>query len=269
MPHTERTISWVKRNPASGQIECLEGYFEGVHSRPHRHDSYALAQTLAGVHAVRYRGRLWHSGPGSVILLHPDELHDSRAGNDHGVHFRLAYIAPSLIQQILGGRPLPFVPSGVPADPALHLVARALLQAPAHDTHDMSQDDALFELTRVMTRLAGERDVRRKPDFPAAERARTYIHDCLPQEMTLDALARAAGVSRWRLCRDFRLLYGTSPSRYVLLRRLETARTELLAGTSISDAARISGFSDQSHLTRLFSLAYGVSPGRWLRSLVR
>ena len=41
-------------------------------------------------------------------------LHDGGAGTDEGFGYRIAYVDPSLIQQALGGKPLPFV-----ADPVL------------------------------------------------------------------------------------------------------------------------------------------------------
>ena len=45
-------------------------------------------------------------------------MHDGGAGTDEGFGYRIAYIDPSLIQEALGGKPLPFV-----ADPVLDGVA--------------------------------------------------------------------------------------------------------------------------------------------------
>jgi AraC-like DNA-binding protein len=38
----------------------------------------------------------------------------------------------------------------------------------------------------------------------------------------------------------------------------------MLGGATLADAALMSGFADQSHLTRHFKKTYGVPPGRWL-----
>ncbi len=115
--------------------------------------------------------------------------------------------------------------------------------------------------------MGGRRNVRRLPDLGAVERARACIHDALVQGVTLDALAQASGLDRWRLCRDFRALYGTSPYRYLTMRRLDTVRRLLLAGQGVADAALQAGFFDQSHMARQFAMAYGVPPARWLRRL--
>src|SRR5260370_42055371 len=85
--------------------------------------------------------------------------------------------------------------------------------------------------------------------------------------VTLEDRRRASGLDRWRLCRDFRALYGTSPYRYLTMRRLDTVRRLLLAGQPVADAALQAGFFDQSHMARQFAMAYGVPPARWLRRL--
>ena len=54
----------------------------------------------------------------------------------------------------------------------------------------------------------------------------------------------------------------------VIMRRLDRARRMLTQHISLADAAFACGFADQSHLTRQFRRAYGVTPGRW-RALQR
>ena len=68
---------------------------------------------------------------------------------------------------------------------------------------------------------------------------------------------------RFAIARQFRLAYGTSPSRYQTMRRLDLARVAIDAGTPLARAAVESGFADQSHLTRQFKRAYGLTPARW------
>ncbi|HEX9462749.1 MAG TPA: helix-turn-helix domain-containing protein, partial [Alphaproteobacteria bacterium] len=76
-------------------------------------------------------------------------------------------------------------------------------------------------------------------------------------------LEAASGLDRYTLARQFRARLGTSPYRYLVMRRLDTARALLRAGRSLADAAYATGFSDQSHMTRQFKRAFGLPPGRW------
>jgi hypothetical protein len=109
----------IRTGPGCEGIERLEAWFRGRAFAPHRHDIYAIGVTLAGVQTFRYRGEQRHCLPGQCHILHPDELHDGASGTDDGFAYRIVYIDPSLIQQALGGRPLPFV-----ANPVIDLTGR-------------------------------------------------------------------------------------------------------------------------------------------------
>jgi AraC-like DNA-binding protein len=47
------------------------------------------------------------------------------------------------------------------------------------------------------------------------------------------------------------------------MRRLQRARLMIGAGGTLADIAIATGFADQSHLSRHFKKAFGVTPGRW------
>lgn len=260
---------WVQHATRPGRIERIEAYFGGHGYTPHRHDTYAIGRTLAGVQRFQYRRAQRHSLPGTILVLHPDELHDGEAGTEAGFHYRMAYIEPSLIQQILGGKPLPFVEGGLSSDPRLLQALAPLLQGMDRAIDPMEEADALYDLAHALVMVAGQRRTRRYPDFLAAERARAFIHDTLEQSITLDSLAEASGLDRWQLCRDFRALYGTSPYRYLTMRRLDLARRLMRSGQSIAATALMAGFFDQSHMARQFTSAYGVPPARWLKRIQR
>ncbi|EIK93910.1 AraC family transcriptional regulator [Pseudomonas sp. M47T1] len=258
---------WVLPAAHPTRVERLEARFAGHGFTPHRHDTYAIGRTLAGVQSFNYRRSLRHSLPGGTLVLHPDEVHDGQAGTEAGFQYRMIYVEPALIQQVLGGKPLPFIEGGLCDDPRLFAATQVLLGDMHSAIDPLAEDDALFEVAQALATAGGQRPVRRTLDFVATERARAFIHATLGQPVTLHDLAQASGCDRWSLSRDFRALYGTSPYRYILQRRLDTVRRALRAGSSLVDAALMAGFHDQSHMTRLYTQAFGVSPGRWLRML--
>ncbi|HYD12766.1 MAG TPA: AraC family transcriptional regulator [Allosphingosinicella sp.] len=79
-------------------------------------------------------------------------------------------------------------------------------------------------------------------------------------------LARLCGLSRSYFTRAFKISTGTSPHRWLVRERIRRA-SELLERTDerISAIALGCGFSDQSHLTRMFHAAVGISPAAWRR----
>jgi len=85
-------------------------------------------------------------------------------------------------------------------------------------------------------------------------------------------LAWANGVCRLAyLCVDtasqdvaFHERYGTSIGEYVRNARLDWAASRLVCGDEpLAALALEAGFADQSHLTRQFKRAYGLTPARW------
>ncbi|GJG97949.1 AraC family transcriptional regulator [Cupriavidus pauculus] len=258
---------WVQRDASAQRMERIEAFFGGHGYDMHRHDTYAIGHTLAGVQSFAYRRGTTHSTPGGTIVLHPDEPHDGHAGTDAGFHYRMLYIEPALIQRVLGGKPLPFVAGGRSSDPRLFAASGTLLRAMDYTLDPLEEDDAIFELAHALAAAAGAPRGRQAVDYRAAEIARTYLLDNLERTVTLDELEQASGRDRWSLSRDFRVLYGTSPHRYLVMRRLETVRRLVAAGQSLADASAWAGFTDQSHMTRHFTRAFGHPPGRWLRAL--
>jgi AraC-like DNA-binding protein len=81
-------------------------------------------------------------------------------------------------------------------------------------------------------------------------------------------IAEICGVSAVHFSRAFRRATSQTPHRWLMDRRLETAR-HLLESTdsTVAEIALVCGFADQSHLTRTFSSAYGNTPAAW-RALV-
>jgi AraC-like DNA-binding protein len=95
-------------------------------------------------------------------------------------------------------------------------------------------------------------------------RIRDYVDSHLTQEIKLEALAGAAELSLYHFARSFKVSEGMTPHRFILERRLAKAR-DLLSRDSLSlaEIAAAVGFADQSHFTRRFREAVGVSPGQF------
>lgn len=256
---------WFYRAPDVGGLKRFEAFFAGHGYDLHRHDTYAIGRTLAGVQRFQYRGSWRHSLPGGTMVLHPDEVHDGEAGTELGFKYRMMYIEPALIQQMLGGRPLPFIKHGVSNDPRLFAATQVLLHSLDCPLDPLEEQDALFDLAQALSNVSGVATKHPAFDYVAAERAREFMHSALDHSVTLDELAQHSGRDRWSLSRDFRLLFGTSPYRYLTMRRLDLVRSLLIQGQPLVTAALIAGFTDQSHMSRQFSKTYGLSPARWLK----
>ena len=123
----------------------------------------------------------------------------------------------------------------------------------------------MLDLAEALSELGSEQTYCRRVDFQAVALARAFIDAHPDSNVRLDDLERVSGQDRWQLSRGFRALLGVSPYRYLIFRRLDTARAMMNGRTSLAEIAVASGFSDQSHLTRHFRSAYGLTPAQWKR----
>ena len=99
---------------------------------------------------------------------------------------------------------------------------------------------------------------------PQLRRVLDYIDSFLDHKLTVDELARLAGLSRYHFGKAFKQSTGTTLHRYVLSRRLWRAE-ELLsyARSTLVDIAAAVGFANQSHFTAVFKSRIGISPGAY------
>lgn len=231
----------------------------------HRHGTYAIGITMAGVQTFRYRGSRRVCLPGQLHVLHPDETHDGAAGTDDGFGYRILYIAPELIRDAIDGRALPFV-----ADPVQELTpaARPIASVLADIDEPISElrcAEIAAAVGDALLSLSDHPDRRRtRIDMRAVSFVRDHLaaHAC--EQTAASTLEQIAGTDRFTIARQFRWAFGTSPDRYRTLRRLALARAAIECGHSLARAAAESGFADQSHMTRQFKRTYGLTPSRWM-----
>ena len=94
-------------------------------------------------------------------------------------------------------------------------------------------------------------------------RPREFLDAHFPENVTLDALAEVAELNPFRLVRSFRTAIGMPPHAYLLHRRIRHAEHLLRRGVATAEVAAACGFADQSHLTRTFKQANGITPARF------
>jgi AraC-like DNA-binding protein len=249
-------------------VQLLQAWFSGHGFDTHRHDTYAIGLTDLGVQAFDYRGVAEVSTPGKVVVLHPDETHDGRAGTPDGFGYRIVYVAPARIHEAaraICGRPcaLPFVREAVTANNSLRSTIESAFRL---GPEPLAIDGLILCLAEALLDAdpscgGGARPIHL--DGSAVARARQFLDAETTRVIRSSELEEATGLTRYDLARQFRSAFGTSPYRYSLMRRLDCARAQLRRNRSLADVALAAGFADQAHLSRMFKHAFGVTPARY------
>jgi len=132
-------------------------------------------------------------------------------------------------------------------------------------------EKVLFFLTRDAARQAGFRACKRcKPDQPAGnpnaelvEKVCRYIDANPDQPVKLEALGRAIGLSPFHLQRTFKAVTGITPRAYADWRRLETLKTGLRSGNSVTRSLYDAGYGSSSRLYEGATAKLGMTPARY------
>jgi AraC-like DNA-binding protein len=253
----------IRFGPGAPGVERAEVNLASAFA-PHRHGTYGIGVTTAGVQIFGYRGTRRVCLPGQLHVLHPDEPHDGGPGTPGGFGYRILYVAPELVRDALGGGPLPFVADPVQElTPAARPVA-ALLADIDEPISDLGRVEVAAVVADGLAALGGRPAGRSGPiDARAVERVRDHLAAHAREQTPAWVLEAIAGRDRFSIAREFRRAFGTSPDRYRTLRRLALARTAIERGEPLVRVAAEAGFADQSHMTRQFKRTYGMTPARW------
>jgi AraC-like DNA-binding protein len=100
--------------------------------------------------------------------------------------------------------------------------------------------------------------------LPALRRARDLIDRDYAEPLDLDAMAGAAGYSRYHFARAFAAAYDETPRTYLTRRRIERAKTLLrTANLSVTEICFLVGFSSLGSFSARFRQLVGRSPSEF------
>lgn len=234
----------------------------------HTHEQFGIGVMRHGAQ-VSHSGRgQVQAGPGHVITVNPGEVHDGAPIGSGQRAWQMLYLDLRVVADaaadIRGDGPRQYEFEHPAQDrPAL---ARDVLALYAHALAGASPLACDALLLRVLAQAGVPLNARPAPvpGVPASIRhALALIDDAPAAPLSLADLAAASDLSRFQVLRAFSRATGLTPHAYQMQRRLLLARHLIRQGTALADAAALSGFADQSHMTRLFVRAYGVSPRRY------
>ncbi len=98
------------------------------------------------------------------------------------------------------------------------------------------------------------------------QRVKAYIETNLDKPVTAKQLSAVVRLGPRHFQRAFKKCFGVGPHTFVVERRVQRAQELMLATDEpLCQIALASGFSDQSHLTKRFHSAVGITPSVWRR----
>lgn len=239
----------------------------------HTHEQFGIGLIERGAQKSASGRGVVEASAGDIITVNPGEVHDGAPIGDGGRSWRMLYLTPTLVAELTADIAEGWTASAVEftqptvSDKRMAGGFRKLFQAmtagdAAPDGLEADETLLLFLADLLQTRTG---EARLVPAGIAS--ARALIDDDPVAALTLAALAHEAGLSRYQFLRAFARATGLTPHAYLMQRRIHRARQLIGRGMRLADAAADSGFSDQSHMTRLFVRSFGMAPGTYAKAL--
>lgn len=254
-------------------VTLMQANFSDHAFERHSHDCFAIGATTHGIQRFRCKGKQYDSQAGDFVLFNPDEDHDGRPGTAEGFRYTIWYVPDDVVSGSLAADgeaarhryfSRPHVADRQMAQ-AFRMLSASLAGAPSES---LREESLMHAFLRTMLARHGERQSAAGAALHAAGaaalgRVREYIRSCYAHDMTVSDLACVAGLSRAHLTRAFSAAYHMPPHVYLNAVRIAQAQTRIRLGMPLAAVALECGFADQSHLTRRFKGAVGVTPSAW------
>lgn len=264
------------RDPALGNTEMLRATYVTHAFARHTHEGYAIGVIEAGVEAFAYRGANYQAPAGSIVIIHPGEVHTGQAGIPSGWAYRMLYPEVSLLQAALaevkeGAQGIPFFANPVIQDG--QLAAQLRRSHIALETSDLPlerESRFLWILAQLIARYADCCPLVTPlgQEHRAVQRVREYLQTHYAASVSLEQLSQLANLKPLRLLRVFQREVGLPPHTYLVQVRVARAKALLSVGLPIAEVAYETGFTDQSHLNRHFKRHMGVTPGQYVSGCI-
>jgi AraC-like DNA-binding protein len=264
------------RDPDLDNLELLRATYVTHSFSPHVHEGFAIGVVQRGTTVTSYRHAHYDMPAGTVIAINPGELHTGEAGSELGWTYRMLYPKASLLQRIASEladhpRDVPFFSTPVIYDDYLaKLVLHMHLTLEDENSPLIERQSSFWwAMSQLITRHADDPppECELKEERNCVKKVRTYIETHYAEDILLDQLAALVNLNACHMLRLFTKAVGMPPHAYLTYVRARQAKRLLAVGVPIADAACLTGFVDQSHLTKRFKRVYGITPGQYLLSI--
>ena len=238
----------------------------------HSHAHFSIGAITGGHSHYLNQRSLQEVGPGSLVLMNPEEVHACNPIADQPWSYLMFYLDTDWLrsQQEEAGLGSEFRPFDMTAsrDPLLYQglqhLHHQLVQAP----DPLAREVACHLFSRqLLARLTPARWDDRPPQH--LQRAAELMQDDSASPLSLSQLSAVAGLTPSHFVRAFSQHYGMTPHAYLLDRRIRHTRTLLKQGQPLAEVALASGFADQAHFQRQFKRRVAATPGQYRTQLAR
>ena len=238
------------------------------------HDDFICARILKGTIVIDIDGNQQLLQKNDFLFINSNHVYSISEVQEPGF-IRVMFAKPSTLSNPLLDRKINRMISDVKFSSTIIHPINPLFYADMDAIYDLSRSrpqefefkilshyvNQLRQIYRIYQHTNPEETVNHDANYDALREMMAFIGESYRNEINLDDIAAAGGVSRSKATRLFRSYIQKSPIQHLQEYRLERSvyfltQTKL----SISEIAQSCGFNQQSYFNRLFIRHFGMTP---------
>jgi AraC-like DNA-binding protein/mannose-6-phosphate isomerase-like protein (cupin superfamily) len=244
----------------------------------HMHDYYEWVWLLENRMHLDIDGTVYELAPGDFCLIPPRTLHAEALATDNGSYKALwgHYADDALFSRLLHYTPIGHIHSlahqAVQAPPDVDVLL-AVLDSEQRNPQPYAEAirrGMLSAFAHVLARALEASPPTEKPtELPSSIERRVvqHLNQHFAEDITLNDIARAVGMSRNNLCAAYKRETGKTVGETLIEIRLQTAKRLLLdENLLIHEIAKATGFGSATTFCRAFQRHEQIPPSRYARS---
>jgi AraC family transcriptional regulator len=228
----------------------------------HSHEHSYFCILLQGTYTERYGNKVRECKPLTVVFHPPDEVHANHFLREGGKLFRLA-LDHQWLARVREHSPALHNPADFNGGSLAWLAIRLHEEFLKTDSVSPLVIEGLaLEIVAELSRRTVSKSERQPPHW--LKLAGELLREQFEENLLVSSIADSVGVHPVHFARVFRKFHGCTVGEYVRLLRVESASRKLIASDApLAEVAISSGFSDQSHFSKAFKHATGMTPAQF------
>jgi len=250
----------------NGNIE-IKKCDNSVHSsKAHFHNEVSIGLVEKGSCRTEINGMNYELTEKTILMIPSALVHKCNPENYNQWNFRMFYINPNWLETAFNNQKLKIEFSYIKTNPKVFSRLISLFDDIENRAMGIENESRLLNYISVLLNIDNtnyKKEMIGDLNTEKMNKVKKYLEGNYLSELTLDDLAKVAGISKHYLIRQFEERYGLSPHKYVTNLRINYAKNLLKNNKDFADIALESGFYDQSHFTKCFKEYTGVTPMKY------
>ncbi|RUT45478.1 AraC family transcriptional regulator [Paenibacillus anaericanus] len=252
----------------------IEAYrFKGIMQKfpAHFHEYYVIGFIEAGQRYLVCKGEEYIINPGDLLLFNPLDTHSCEQIDGKTLDYRCINVKPEVMKkavlEVTGHENLPYFKQSVLYHSEVVSNLKELHIKISNKESGFKKEELFLYLLEELIQTQSDLTILPTASEPSYEinTVCNYLEENYTKTITLNDLSDLTGWSKYHLLRTFTRKMGISPNSYLETIRVNQAKKLLEQGIKPIEVTFLTGFSDQSHLTKFFKRQVGLTPKQYMR----